>query len=97
MKARDYFIVAILCVVLVWAFTPSDHSLAQDRPVLAAVMKIAKLAGWALLIYDEPPDAVVPQSDPYRFEELPRELVNTYPPRQLDSSGEPQLDYSTGW
>lgn len=97
MKAKDYLIVAVLCVVLVWAFTPSDHSLARDRPVLAAVIKIAKTAGWLFLLYDEPPQVEYPQPDPYRFEELPRELVNSYPERPIDSNGEPQLDYSSGW
>jgi hypothetical protein len=96
MRKKDYFIVLLMIVVVVWATHPtaSPTGAVLDRPVLAAIVKFVKQAAWFSLIFDEPPQE---ENIENTFKVVPDELVNQPPARKLDADGVAIIDHSDGW
>lgn len=95
MKLRDYILVGLMIVAIVWYFQPtSPGGAVVERPFLGGVVKIAKQLGWLFLIMEEPP---VDNEPPQLYMDLPDELVNETPTRTPGPDGIVHLRHNEGW
>jgi hypothetical protein len=103
MKTRDYIIVFVSVFLCLWLFscpggsTPFGPSPNNQRPVLTAIVKLAKWLGWAFLMQDYPSDD--PELPPERFTAMPPESLEANDaPSRVNIFGDPaELNHSTGW